>query len=301
MTGTPPALAVMVTPCCAELSAPDFATKMAVIAPEGTVTDAGTVSTLELLARVMVSAARAGLAKATSQVALELFDITPALPTTGTAQLRLERRTAGSTVRVAVCCTLFNWAVIVAAVTLVTDVVAAGNVPVVLPAGIDKVAGTLTFAELLVRLIDAPPELALADRVTVQVLEPPPTTVVGAQVTEEMVTGGFTGSTVRVAACCRPFNVATIVAVVTLVTDVVVAVNVPVVLPARIVKVAGTVTLAELLDRLIDAPPEPALADRVTVQVLEAPPTTVAGAQLTEETMTPGGVSLMDATWEEPL
>ena len=61
------------------------------------------------------------------------------------------------------------------------------------------------------------------------------------------------------------------------------AVNIPVVLPSPIVKVAGTVTFAELLARLIDAPPEPALADRVTVHVLEAPPTTVAGAQLTEE------------------
>ena len=38
------------------------------------------------------------------------------------------------------------------------------------------------------------------------------------------------------------------------VTAEVVAVNVPVVLPAAIVKVAGTVTFAELLARLIDAP-----------------------------------------------
>jgi hypothetical protein len=265
VTETPPALAVMVTPCCAELSAPDFATKMAVIAPAGTVTDAGTVSTLELLVRAMVSAARAGLARATWQVALELFVMIPALPTTGTAQLRLERRTAGSTVRVAVCCTLFNWAMIVAAVTLVTDVVVAGNVPVVLPGGILNVAGTVTFAELLVRLIDAPPEPALADRVTVHVLEAPPTTVAGAQVTEEMVTDASAGSTVRVAACCRPFKVATIVAAVTLVTDVVVAVNVPVLLPAAIVRVAGTVTCVELLDRLIDTPAAPAPAEMVAV------------------------------------
>jgi hypothetical protein len=255
----------MVALCCGELSVPDFATKMAVLAPEGTVTDAGTVSTLELLVRAMVSAARAGLARATSQVALELFVITPAPPTTGTAQASFERRTAGYTVRVAVCCALFNCATIVAAVTLVTDVVVAENVPVVLPAGIVKVVGTVTFAELLVRLIDAPPEPALADRVTVHVLEAPPTTAAGAQVTEEMVTGGSTGSTVRVAACCRPFNVPTIVAVVTLVTDVVVAVNVPVLLPAAIVRAAGTVTCVELLDRLIDTPAAPALVEIVAV------------------------------------
>jgi hypothetical protein len=80
-----------------------------------------------------------------------------------------------------------------------------------------------------------------------------------------------------------------------------VAVNVPVVLPAAIVKVAGTVTDAEPLLRPIDAPPEPALADRVTVHVLEAPPTTVAGAQLTEEIVTAGRVTEIDAVWEEPL
>ena len=67
------------------------------------------------------------------------------------------------------------------------------------------------------------------------------------------------------------------------VTAEVVAANVPVVLPAAIVKVAGTVTDVELLARLMEAPPEPVLADKVTVHVLEAPPTTVAGAQLKEE------------------
>jgi len=72
------------------------------------------------------------------------------------------------------------------------------------------------------------------------------------------------------------------------VTAEVVAVNVPVLLPAAMVKLAGTVTYAELLARLMDAPPEPALADKVTVHVLEAPPTTVAGAQLTEEIVTTG-------------
>jgi hypothetical protein len=59
------------------------------------------------------------------------------------------------------------------------------------------------------------------------------------------------------------------------------------VLLAATVKVAGTVTDAELLLRLIDAPPEPALADSVTVHVLEAPPTTAAGEQLTEEIVGP--------------
>ena len=86
------------------------------------------------------------------------------------------------------------------------------------------------------------------------------------------------------------------------VTAEVVAVNVPVALPAAIVKFAGTVTFAELLARLMDAPPEPTLAERVTVQVLDTPPTTVEGAQLTEEIVTAAkGVSVREADWEEPL
>jgi hypothetical protein len=84
------------------------------------------------------------------------------------------------------------------------------------------------------------------------------------------------------------------------VTAEVVAGNVPVVLPGGIDKVAGTVTCVELLARLIEAAPEPAL-DRVTVHVLLAPPTTVAGAQFTKEMGIAVGVNVMDATWEEPL
>ena len=68
--------------------------------------------------------------------------------------------------------------------------------------------------------------------------------------------------------------------------------------PAGMFRVVGTVTDAELLPRLTDAPPEPAFADRFTVHVLGAPPTTVAGAQLTEEIVTAGGVTVMVAVWE---
>ena len=67
------------------------------------------------------------------------------------------------------------------------------------------------------------------------------------------------------------------------VTPEVVAVNVPVLLPVGIIKLAGTVRFAELLARVIDAPPEPAFADSVTGHVLEAPPPIVDGVQLTEE------------------
>ena len=81
----------------------------------------------------------------------------------------------------------------------------------------------------------------------------------------------------------------------------VVAWKLPVLAPAAMARVAGTVTDAELLVRLIVAPPEPAFADRFTVHVLEEPPTTVAGAQLTEEIVPAGGVAVREAVWEEPL
>jgi hypothetical protein len=182
----------MVTYCPLELRIPVCATKVAVVAPEATVTDAGTVSTLALLAKLTTSAAAAAAAKVTVQVTLELLGTTISLFTTVPAQLSPEITSAGSTVRVAAGSAPFNRATIVASVTLVTDVVVARNVPVVLPAVIVKVGGTVTAAELLVRVIDTPPEPALPDRVTVHVLEAPPATVAGAQLTEEIVTAGVT-------------------------------------------------------------------------------------------------------------
>jgi hypothetical protein len=174
-------------------SVPVCATKVAFVAPEGTVTEAGTVTTLELLVRAILSAADAGLAKETVQVTLALFFITSSMPAAGTTQVSPERRlAAGSSVRVAVFATAFNCAPMVAAVTLATAVVAAANIPVVWPDAIVKVGGRVTCVELLASPIDAPPVPALADRVTVHVLEAPPTTVAGAQLTEEIVGGGST-------------------------------------------------------------------------------------------------------------
>ena len=71
--------------------------------------------------------------------------------------------------------------------------------------------------------------------------------------------------------------------------------------PADTNTLAGTVTFAELLARLIDTPAESVIPDMVTVHVVEPPPTTVAGAQLSEDIVTTGGVSVTDVTREEPL
>jgi hypothetical protein len=172
------------------VNAPDFAVKVAEVLPEGTVTEAGTVSALALLAKATASAAGAGVAKVTVHVALELFGITGILSTADSAQVKAESTPAGFTVRVAVCARPFNFAVIVAAVGFKTGVVVAVKVPADLPAAMVKVAGTVTFAELLVRVMEAPPEAAPAGKFIVHVLEAPANTVAGAQLTEEIVLPG---------------------------------------------------------------------------------------------------------------
>jgi hypothetical protein len=164
--------------------------KVAEVAPEGTVTEAGTVSELALLSKATASATDAGVDKVTVHVALELFGMTGILPTAGSAQVKAESTAAGFTVRVAVCSRPFNFAVIVAANGFKTGVVVAVKVPVDLPAAMVKLAGTVTSAELLVRVMEAPPEAALAGRFTVHALEAPANTVAGAQLTEVIVLPG---------------------------------------------------------------------------------------------------------------
>ena len=83
-------------------------------------------------------------------------------------------------------------------------------------------------------------------------------------------------------------------------TAVVVAVKDPEELPAPTMRVAGTVTAPLLLDRPTLAPPPGAAPDSVTVQVLLAPPTTVVGAQLSDEIVTAGGFTVRDAVEEVP-
>ena len=84
------------------------------------------------------------------------------------------------------------------------------------------------------------------------------------------------------------------------VTAVVVAVKDPEGLPDGTLMVAGTVTLALLLESPTLAPPPGAAPDSVTVHVLLAPPTSVAGAQLSEEIVTAGGFTVREAVEEAP-
>ena len=84
------------------------------------------------------------------------------------------------------------------------------------------------------------------------------------------------------------------------VTAVVVAVKDAEELPAPTTRVAGTLTAALLLESPTLAPPPGAAPDSVAVHVLLPPPTSVAGAQLSDEIVTAGGFTVRDAVEEAP-
>ena len=83
-------------------------------------------------------------------------------------------------------------------------------------------------------------------------------------------------------------------------TAVVVAVKDPEEFPVPTRSVAGTLTVALLLDSPTLAPPPGAAPDSVTVHVLLAPPTSVAGVQLSDEIVTAGGFTVRDAVEDVP-
>jgi hypothetical protein len=87
-------------------------------------------------------------------------------------------------------------------------------------------------------------------------------------------------------------------------TAVVVAVKDPEEAPAPTVRVPGMLTAALLLESATLAPPDGAAPESVTVQVLLAPPTTVAGVQLRDEIVTvpvpADGVNVREVVEEVP-
>ena len=148
------------------------------------------------------------------------------------------------------------------------------NVTLLNPAGTVTLDGTLaTDVLLLASATSAPPAGAGPLNATVPVEELPPVALDGFNVTE-VRTGG---STVIVAVCVTPPNAAVITAAVFTATGLVVIVNVALVVPSRIVTVAGTLTDASLLDKETTAPPVGAGPLNATVPVDELPPVTCAG------------------------
>src|SRR6185503_13828941 len=138
---------------------------------------------------------------------------------------------------------------------------------------------TTTPALLLVKVTAIPPAGAGPDRFTLfNVVEAPPTTVVGESTTESNATGLI----VRTAVLVTPLYVAEIVTDAVAATDEVVIVNAgDAVPPAATVTEAGTPTPGSLLVKVTLIPPAGAGPFRFTLfNVVETPPTTDAGERV---------------------
>lgn len=271
---TPFAAAVTVT-FAFSATGRDVSSKVAVVAPAGTVTVAGTVPRLALLEVRFTTKPPVGatLLSVTVPVAL--------LPPTTEAGANVRSVNAGALIaRFAVPDLPLAVAVIVAVTGAATPVVVTVKVPVVAPAATVTVAGTVAAALFDARLTVKPPVGAAPVRVTVPVDVAPPRTDVGLSETAETPAG----VTVRFALAVPPLAAAEIEAVVLAPTAVVETVNVAVVAPAATVTVAGTVAAPLPEVRLTVRPPVGALPVIVTVPVDVAPPCKVVGLSETAET-----------------
>jgi hypothetical protein len=160
----------------------------------------------------------------------------------------------------------------------VTCAVVTGNDPVVAPAGIVRLAGTIAEELSLPSAITAPPAGAPPPSVTVPVETPPPETVVGARTRVERPGGVMVTVAVRVAAP----RVAVTLTAVLVATAEVVAVNVAVVAPAATVTLSGTAAAMPLLERRTRLPGAGAGPVKVTVPVDAPPPGTFEGAMASD-------------------
>jgi len=166
-------------------------------------------------------------------------------------------------------------------VDVVTAAVLTVKVTLVAPAGTVMLAGTVDTAVLLLASETTIPPLGAGPlRVTVPWDVLPPVTLAGLRLTPDTLTAAGAGFTVSVADRVTPPAVAEMVADVAAVTDVVVIAKVAPVAPAGTVTLAGTVADGELSESVTTIPPEGAGALRVTVPVVELPPTTAAGLML---------------------
>lgn len=235
---------------------------VAEVAPDGTVTLAGTFAYPLLEARV-TTAPPVPAAPFNVTVPVAVFP-----PTTEVgATVRLESAGA-DIVRDAVLLKPANVPVMVAVTVDVTDVVEIENVAEVAPAATVTDAGTVALEELDVSVTIEPPGPAAPLRVTVPVEPAPPRTEAGD--TDRLLIAA--GVIVREAVWLEPFRVPLIAAVVEFETALVVMVKVVVVLPAGTVTVAGTVAeeLPELSVTVV--PPETAALLNVIVPVEVFPP-----------------------------
>ena len=151
--------------------------KLALLAPAGTVTLAGTVAAVTLL-ESDTTAPPVGAALVRVNVPC---DVAPPVTLVGfsASVLRLAGGGTGFTVSVAVRDAPPNEPVIIAEVDALTVLVVTVKLALVLPASIVTLAGTVTAVELSESDMTAPPVGAAAVKVAVPVEELPPTTLVG--------------------------------------------------------------------------------------------------------------------------
>ena len=148
------------------------------------------------------------------------------------------------------------------------------NIADVLPEGILTEGGTVTADELLPKAIVKPPAGATPVKATLPNAELCPTIWVGETVIAVSLAASIVSFELKV---IEP-NSASIAAVAFALIGIAVAVKWAEVVPAGTVIVAGSVTEASDDLREIATPPDPAFSVRVTVPVVELPPTTVADA-----------------------
>jgi len=251
---------------------------VAVVEPAATVTDAGTVAAEVLLdvSATVVPPVGAMLLKVTVPV-----ELSPPVTEVGLRETPV--KVGAVTVKLAVCDWPFNVAVTVAVAFAATALVATVNVPVVAPAAIVAVAGTVAPALLEANVIERPPAGAALLIVRVPVEDTPPATVVGLSATAVSVGAVMDSAALEL----EPFDEAVMFAVAFAPTATVVTLKVPVVAPAAIVAVAGTVAAALSEARLTLSPPVGAALLIVIVPVEPLPPTKPVGFRLTPVTFGP--------------
>ena len=164
------------------------------------------------------------------------------------------------------------------------------KVAVVAPAGTNTLEGTLAAPLLLESMTCAPLAGAGALSVTVPVeVCRPPITLVGFSVSEETVGSGG-GVTVSEADLVAPPKAAEMVTVVGAPTALVFTGNVALVAPAGTATLEGTLAAPLLLESATCAPPAGAGPLSVTAPVEDcAPPITLVGFSVSEETVGSGG------------
>jgi hypothetical protein len=142
------------------------------------------------------------------------------------------------------------------------------NIPLLEPALIVALAGTLSAAATLLDRVTVTVAAAAFVNITVQVALWPAPNTIGAQLTDDSCAGAARFS---VKVCELPLALAVTTAVWSVATEPTVAVKAAVVAPTGTITLAGTVALALLLESITTKPPVGAMALSVTVQEEEEP------------------------------